>query len=65
MSLRRRGFSLIDVIVGVALMLLLFSALFGILARHEVSARNESHCSRGRKYAMEYLRGLSTTRSAL
>ena len=57
-----RGFGLIDVIVGVALMLVLFLALFGILRASLVLSALEKAEAAGTEIAstqMEYLRGLS------
>ncbi|HUX80889.1 MAG TPA: carboxypeptidase regulatory-like domain-containing protein [Candidatus Paceibacterota bacterium] len=62
MSCDNRGFSLIDVIVGVALMLVLFLALFGILrASLDLSTltKAKSAAVEIASTQMEYLRGLS------
>ena len=60
--LRRGGFGLIDVIVGVALMLVLFLALFGLLRTSLVLSTVGKAEAAGTEIAstqMEYLRGLS------
>jgi len=60
--LRRGGFSLIEVVVGVALVLILFLALFGVLrASLLVSslARAKAGATTVAQAHMEYLRGLS------
>ena len=57
-----RGFSLIDVVVGVALLLLLFLALFGVLRASLVLSTLAKAKAAGIEVAntqMEYLRGLS------
>jgi hypothetical protein len=57
-----RGFGLIDVIVGIALMLVLFLALFGILRASLVLSTLTKAEAAGTEVAntkMEYLRGLS------
>lgn len=62
MRCSRRGFGLIDVIVGVALMLIMFLALFGVLkASLLVSslARAKAGASSIAETQLEYLRGLS------
>jgi type II secretory pathway pseudopilin PulG len=58
----RRGFSLVDVVVGIALMLVLFLALFGILRASLVLsalAKAKSAAVEVANTQMEYLRGLS------
>lgn len=62
MLVHHRGFSLIDVIVGVALMLVLFLALFGVLrASLEVSALAKAKATAVEigSTQIEYLRGLA------
>ena len=62
MSLQPRGFSLIDVIVGTALMLVLFLALFGVLRASLVLSTLAKAEAAGTELAttqMEYLHGLS------
>lgn len=62
MSRRSRGFSLIDVVVGTALMLLLFLALFGVLRASLVLSVLAKAKAAGVELAntqMEYLHGLS------
>jgi hypothetical protein len=57
-----RGFSLIDVVVGIALMLVLFLALFGILRASLVLStlvKAKSAATEIASTQMEYLRGLS------
>lgn len=57
-----RGFSLVDVIVGIALMLVLFLALFGVLRASlmlSMLAKGEAGATAIAETQMEYLRGLS------
>ncbi|HUY62261.1 MAG TPA: carboxypeptidase-like regulatory domain-containing protein [Candidatus Paceibacterota bacterium] len=59
---RRRGFGLIDVIVGTALLLIVFLSLFGVLRASLVVAalaRAEAGATSVAETQMEYLRGLS------
>ena len=62
MTREPRGFSLIDVIVGVALMLILFLALFGVLRASLILSTLSKAEAAGTELAntqMEYLHGLS------
>ena len=62
MSRRLRGFSLIDVVVGIALMLVLFLALFGVLRASLVLSavsKAESAAVELGNTQVEYMRGLS------
>jgi len=62
MNLRSRGFSLIDVIVGVAFMMILFLALFGVLRASLVLsslAKAKAAAVELANTQVEYLRGMS------
>jgi hypothetical protein len=62
MSRLRKGFSLVDVVVGVALMLLLFLSLFGVLKASLILSTLAKAKSAGTELAnsqMEYLHGLA------
>lgn len=62
MSAPRKGFGLVDVIVGIALMLVLFLALFGVLRASlmlSTLAKAKASAVELASSQMEYLRGLS------